>query len=291
MEFEFDLKFLKSDANGISVWNSKFQREFGLSVDDIMNFSQIVDEMGRASCKAQGLGQPVTSSHLLQGTNHKLYIICDTDNKKVKGILKIGYKKLFIHNLDHQYVEMTPLCVLDFYIHESYQRKGIGKFLFEFMLKSQNIEPRLIAYDAPSPKLLNFLNKYYGLKSFMPQNCNFVVYYDYFQQTDNYHYQMLQNHILPQSPKKEESQQSSENTENSERKVVFKDVEDLSIENEQKAEEQKIEEQVKSKLDKDKKGKTTMISLLFQDASDCHESQLDWIQKQIEQTKLELCVT
>jgi GNAT superfamily N-acetyltransferase len=27
--------------------------------------------------------------------------------------------------------EVEPLCVLDFYVHESYQRQGVGKALFE----------------------------------------------------------------------------------------------------------------------------------------------------------------
>jgi GNAT superfamily N-acetyltransferase len=28
-------------------------------------------------------------------------------------------------------VEVEPLCVLDFYVHESHQRQGVGKALFE----------------------------------------------------------------------------------------------------------------------------------------------------------------
>jgi len=31
--------------------------------------------------------------------------------------------------------EVNPLCVLDFYIHESRQRTGCGKKMFEHMLK------------------------------------------------------------------------------------------------------------------------------------------------------------
>ena len=31
--------------------------------------------------------------------------------------------------------EVSPLCVLDFYVHESKQRCGYGKALFEAMLK------------------------------------------------------------------------------------------------------------------------------------------------------------
>jgi len=53
--------------------------------------------------------------------------------------------------------EIDPLCVLDFYVHETIQRKGIGKELFEIMLKTFSISPAKIAYDKPSPKLLGFL--------------------------------------------------------------------------------------------------------------------------------------
>jgi hypothetical protein len=48
------------------------------------------------------------------------------------------------------------------------------------MLENEKVEPRLLAYDRPSPKLLNFLSKYYGLNDFTPQNNNFVVFKDYF---------------------------------------------------------------------------------------------------------------
>ncbi len=42
------------------------------------------------------------------------------------------------------------------------------------------VEPRSLAYDRPSAKLLNFLSKYYGLTDYTPQNNNFVVFKDYF---------------------------------------------------------------------------------------------------------------
>jgi alpha-tubulin N-acetyltransferase 1 len=48
------------------------------------------------------------------------------------------------------------------------------------MLASEAIEPRKLAYDRPSPKLLSFLKKHYGLGSYTPQNNNFVVYHAYF---------------------------------------------------------------------------------------------------------------
>ena len=48
------------------------------------------------------------------------------------------------------------------------------------MLLREKIEPRKLGYDRPSPKFLNFLDKYYGLNDFIPQNNNFVVFKDYF---------------------------------------------------------------------------------------------------------------
>ena len=72
------------------------------------------------------------------------------------------------------------MCVLDFYVHESVQRGGHGKDMFERMLKEENIEPRKLAYDRPSPKLKAFLAKHYGLKSFVNQNNNFVIFDAYF---------------------------------------------------------------------------------------------------------------
>jgi len=48
------------------------------------------------------------------------------------------------------------------------------------MLQAEDIEPRRIAYDRPSPKLISFLKKHYGLEAYIPQNNNFIVYNDYF---------------------------------------------------------------------------------------------------------------
>ena len=58
------------------------------------------------------------------------------------------------------------------------------------MLSKEKIEPRKLGIDRPSSKFLNFLQKYYGLKDYVPQNNNFVVFKDYFidepQKRDKY---------------------------------------------------------------------------------------------------------
>jgi alpha-tubulin N-acetyltransferase 1 len=47
----------------------------------------------------------------------------------VVGFLKMGKKKLFIRDEIGSMHEIDPLCVLDFYVHESQQRSGHGKVI------------------------------------------------------------------------------------------------------------------------------------------------------------------
>ena len=75
--------------------------------------------------------------------------------------------------------EIEPLCILDFYVHESFQRLGYGKKLFETMLENENVEPHNLAYDRPSEKFLSFLKKHYNLANYTPQPNNFVVFREY----------------------------------------------------------------------------------------------------------------
>ena len=44
------------------------------------------------------------------------------------------------------------------------------------MLAHKAVKPELLAYDKPSPKLLAFMGKHYGLKNYVPQNNNYVVF-------------------------------------------------------------------------------------------------------------------
>ena len=49
----------------------------------------------------------------------------------------MGTKKLFYRNHSGDVLEMMPISVLDFYVHESVQRGGHGRALFECMLKKE----------------------------------------------------------------------------------------------------------------------------------------------------------
>lgn len=75
--------------------------------------------------------------------------------------------------------QTRPMCVLDFYVHETSQREGLGKLLFEAMLQHQGTQAVALAYDRPSGKLLAFLRKHYGLATPQRQANSFVVFPDF----------------------------------------------------------------------------------------------------------------
>lgn len=54
---------------------------------------------------------------------------------RVLGFIKTGRKRLFLTDSRALLHEVEPLCILDFYVHESQQRKGHGKELFEKVLQ------------------------------------------------------------------------------------------------------------------------------------------------------------
>ena len=118
--------------------------------------------------------------------DQKLYVCCDaatraqTGPTRALGVLKTGDKNLFFFARDARAIEMTPRCVLDFYVHESAQRSGVGTALFDFFLREERANPARLAYDRPSEKLLAFLKKNHGLSAFQPQSNNFVVFEAYF---------------------------------------------------------------------------------------------------------------
>ncbi|XP_055553944.1 alpha-tubulin N-acetyltransferase 1 isoform X1 [Falco cherrug] len=121
----------------------------------------------------------------MEANRHVLYILRDADGRgtpkgAVVGFLKVGYKKLFLLDRHGAHNEAEPLCVLDFYIHESLQRHGYGRQLFQHMLQSERVDPWRLAVDRPSEKLLAFLRKHYGLVDAIPQVNNFVIFEGFF---------------------------------------------------------------------------------------------------------------
>eukprot|EP00347_Sterkiella_histriomuscorum_P002351 403368489 len=193
MEFPFNCeKVLGVDAEGFAILDgrkgaSQMQQQNKVIQRQLpelqSHLHDIIDKMGHASTKAQGLPAVITTAGRLFTSDNRLYL--RAEGNKVIGLLKVGVKKLFIRNEMGAIKEISPMCVLDFYVHESVQRGGQGKALFEKMLENEGVKPESLGYDKPSEKLLGFLAKHYGLKRYVPQNNNYVVFSAYFEQQSN----------------------------------------------------------------------------------------------------------
>lgn len=108
----------------------------------------------------------ITSLQKMCANDHTLFY--KAEGTRCIGFLKVGYKKLFVRTKVNSLVEIQPLCVLDFYVDSKVQRGGWGRILFDAMLSYEAQQPSKLAYDRPSPKLISFMAKHFGLKSFVP---------------------------------------------------------------------------------------------------------------------------
>lgn len=175
VNFNTDSVFNISNSSSNPISNMCFSKINSKQQKDKENIKSVIDKLGILSASAQGLKQVITSYSLLSlNEDHRIYIYAK-DNT-VFGFLKTGFKKLFLYDTFNNIKEVKPLCVLDFYVFESKQRLGIGKKIFDEMLISEGSYASKLAYDRPSEKLIGFLKKYYGLKNFVIQNNNFVVF-------------------------------------------------------------------------------------------------------------------
>ncbi|XP_055368767.1 alpha-tubulin N-acetyltransferase 1 isoform X7 [Betta splendens] len=142
MEFPFNINHLFSER--ISVLDEVLvagRKSVGRP-DHQANIATVIDELGKASAKAQQLPASITSASKMQSQKHQLYLLKDGERNGGRGVLvgflKVGYKKLFLLDQQGVHIEAEPLCVLDFYIAESLQRHGYGLELFDFMLQVNN---------------------------------------------------------------------------------------------------------------------------------------------------------
>ncbi|KAM4539671.1 alpha-tubulin N-acetyltransferase 1 isoform 4-T4 [Odontesthes bonariensis] len=184
MEFPFDVNQLFSERISVLDHNLVAGCKSAGRADLQAHIATVIDELGRASAKAQQLPAAITSASKLQSQKHQLYLLKAGESsggrEVVVGFLKVGYKKLFLLDRHGVHVEAEPLCVLDFYVAENLQRYGHGLELFDFMLQHKSLKPVLMAYDRPSPKFLSFLGKHYCLTQSVPQVNNFVVFDGFF---------------------------------------------------------------------------------------------------------------
>ncbi|CAF2938432.1 unnamed protein product [Rotaria sp. Silwood2] len=188
MEFPFDINYILPYE--ITIFNGDYRvlnKGQTTRIFTSEKLTSVIDAMGEASYRAQGLSGAVTTTRKFRVSDHRLYIIKKTNENNnlsiVIGILKVGAKHLYIYDTNGTVYERTPLCVLDFYVHESKQRLGYGKRLFDTMLEFEKCAPYELAIDRPSNKCLAFLNKHYHLSAPIHQVNNFVVYPAFFNQS------------------------------------------------------------------------------------------------------------
>uniref|UniRef100_A0A1B6F6F1 Alpha-tubulin N-acetyltransferase n=1 Tax=Cuerna arida TaxID=1464854 RepID=A0A1B6F6F1_9HEMI len=189
MEFRFNLNdIFKSTISKIdsSLLPSDFSGDRKNASQCTALVAEIMDAMGYASAKAQDMQHLITSADKLRNMDHTVYLMIEPDDNdgkgSVVGLLKIGVKNLFLFDETGTVHESKSLCILDFYVHESKQRTGYGKKLYDYMLQDQNIIPCKLAIDKPSENFLSFLYKHYGLAKIHPQNNNFVLFEGFFEE-------------------------------------------------------------------------------------------------------------
>ncbi|KNC30381.1 Alpha-tubulin N-acetyltransferase 1 [Lucilia cuprina] len=202
VEFRFDLSplftqpIVKVTSN---LLPHTFRGDRRQCLDATSKMSEIIDHLGQLSASAQKLSKPVTTAQRLRmSENQTIYLMADVNAGKngcVIGLLKVGTKDLYLFDETGQTrkVENAP-SILDFYIHESRQRAGLGKDLFETMLADENWTPVKCSVDRPSEKLLGFLKKHYGLVRTIPQSNNFVLYEGFFDDGNKQQQQQQQQH-------------------------------------------------------------------------------------------------
>ncbi|XP_075556503.1 alpha-tubulin N-acetyltransferase 1-like isoform X2 [Dermacentor variabilis] len=143
----------------------------------------VIDALGEASCAAQGLPAPVTTSDRLQNSGHRVYILVEPNDRggAVLGLLKVGFKQLFLRDGHSRLCQVRPLCLLDFYVQQSRQRQGYGRRLFDRMAQTEQIAANQLAIDQPSEKMLAFMERHFSLAQPLPQSNHFAVFPGFFQ--------------------------------------------------------------------------------------------------------------
>ncbi|KAG5190382.1 hypothetical protein JKP88DRAFT_299080 [Tribonema minus] len=168
---------------GLSVWDTTTPRQLSAQQQDVATAA--LAELGALSAQAQGLKEPITTLQQLVTSEHRLYVMCDeVTGRTCYGYLRVGVKRLYLTDGAAPLRPRDALCLLDFYVHHRQvwcQRQGMGRRLFNAMLKSENVTAEQLAYDRPSPKLRPFLKRHYGLAQGIDQPNRFMVFPQYFR--------------------------------------------------------------------------------------------------------------
>ena len=159
MEHPYLAALVPSDGStGVRISRWTAGQVAALSGRDLATLRGVVDLAGARSAAAQGLAQPITVlSRLLHEEEQVVYLACRCGEQRgtvqVLGLLKLGEKRLFLLPArSATLVEVCSHCVLDFYVHEAFQRSGWGQLLFQTAFATEGLSPEALAYDRPSPK-------------------------------------------------------------------------------------------------------------------------------------------
>ena len=183
MNFSFNcIEALDCDPQtGIAILEGSYQNNILPSYSLYVN--EIIDKIGLASAKYRKLQTVSTSAFKFFSSNHR--IIIKANENKVLGFIKVGNKRLYLHDKNFNYFECNPLIVYDFFVYEDIRNKGIGIEIFNEMLKFEKKKVEEIAYENPSKDLIGFIFKYFGLKNYINQNNDFMVYEEFFNNIDD----------------------------------------------------------------------------------------------------------
>jgi alpha-tubulin N-acetyltransferase 1 len=140
------------------------------------DFIMLINELGQASSRTQGLSSIITTYSSFAQSDCKLYILVSDDGRTALGFLKVGPRHLFLWDRLGDQHELEPLCLLDFFIYPQYQRKGYGRRLVYRMLREEGMEMHQMPIDRPSLLCLSFMKKHFGMSQYVVQANKFVVF-------------------------------------------------------------------------------------------------------------------
>uniref|UniRef100_A0A0K0EXA1 Alpha-tubulin N-acetyltransferase n=1 Tax=Strongyloides venezuelensis TaxID=75913 RepID=A0A0K0EXA1_STRVS len=147
-----------------------------------------IDKLCKLASQSIQLRAPLTSCEKIINSENVLYLLWEFEDEsntsKLIGYLKVGKKHLYLFDREQVSYEGNFLCVLDFYIHWKYQRKGMGRKLFDNMLRCEHSLYNQLALDNPTVTLLAFVDKHYGLSDPIWQNTNYVVFPQLFKNVE-----------------------------------------------------------------------------------------------------------
>lgn len=149
------------------------------------DIKSLINKLGIASSRAQGLSHTITTFSSFASTDCKLYILVSEDGRSALGFIKVGVRNLFLWDRKGMQHERKTLCLLDFFTSPNCQRKGYGRKMIDFMLLDQHKAMKDIPIDRPSSLCLAFMKKHFGLKDYVSQANNYVVFDQYWESSNS----------------------------------------------------------------------------------------------------------